>query len=171
MAELDEEAVGLAWMYPREVRAGAIDLRAGSAELGNRARDVGALEADEIDALATARQEPAGCLGRVGRLQQLDVSRPQWQDRVAKAEVFGFAPVVLAQPEQPRVAGRRRIEIVDDDGQLDDVPQHKSSSQDIGVKRPSIFGEIVPLETIASSTTSASWGPATASTSTRASRS
>src|SRR5688500_3711008 len=120
MAELDEEPVGVAWMHPGDVGARAVHLRAAGAQLPDGARNVGALEANEVDTLTAPREEPADGLAGIGRLEQLDVTGAERQDRVTEAEVFGFAPAMLAQSEQPRVPGGRRIEIADDDGQLDD---------------------------------------------------
>jgi len=94
VAQLDEEPVRRAWVHPGEVRARAVDLHAGSAQLRDGAGHVGALEADEIDALAALAQKPADGPVGIGRLQQLDVTDARRQDGVLEAEALrAVAPV------------------------------------------------------------------------------
>src|SRR6185369_9142868 len=91
VAQLDEEAVGVARVYPRQVLALAVgDARALLLQVRHAARHVLALEADEVDALAVLREELADRLGRIGRLQQLDMPDARRQDSVQEAELLGL---------------------------------------------------------------------------------
>src|SRR5207249_3817712 len=68
------------------------------------------LEADEVHALAVLLEEAPDRLGRVRRLQQLDVTDPRGQDRVLEAELLRLAPTMHRQPEEqgePLGASRR----------------------------------------------------------------
>src|SRR5213083_454012 len=106
VAQLDEEPVRLARVHPRDVRTRAVHLHAVRPQLRHRARHVGALEADQIDALAALREELADGLAGIRRLQQLDVADARGQDGVLEAEALrGVAPV-HEEAEEPREACR-----------------------------------------------------------------
>src|SRR2546422_8846514 len=77
-AQLDEEPVRVAGMDPGDVLARpVVDADAVRLELLDAAEDVPALEADEVDALAVLLEEAPDRLGRVRRLQELDVADPR----------------------------------------------------------------------------------------------
>src|SRR5690349_22942556 len=73
VAQLHEDAVRRARMDPGDVVARAVDRHAVTAQLRHRARNVRALEADEIHALPAPGQKPAHGLIRIRRLHELDV--------------------------------------------------------------------------------------------------
>src|SRR5687768_15006848 len=104
LAELDEQAVGLAGMHPRDLRAAVVHAHALVLEVLHAAGNVLGLEADEIDALALLREELADGLVGIRRLHQLDVARADRQDRVLEAELLGLAPLVHGEPEELAVA-------------------------------------------------------------------
>src|ERR1700756_2505053 len=104
MAQLDEDAVGVLWMDPGDVRSPAVPARAFALEMRDGAGNVPAFEAHQVDALAVPREEaPRGLVG-VRRLQQLDVANPRRQDRVLEAELLRLSTVVHHEAEEPRVA-------------------------------------------------------------------
>src|SRR2546422_7417288 len=93
-------------------------------ELLDAAEDVPALEADEVDALTVLLEEAPDRLGRVRRLQELDVADPRRQDRVLESEFLGLAAAMDRQPEDLREPLDRGVEVPHDDRQLHDVAQH-----------------------------------------------
>src|SRR5437762_3600219 len=121
LAQLDEEAVRLAGMQPRDVRAPIVHPRALGLQMLHAARDVVRLEAHEIDALAFLREELAHRLGRVGRLHQLDVAGAERKDRVLEAEFLRLAPLVDGEAEQLGVALDRGLEVAHDHADLDRI--------------------------------------------------
>ena len=64
--------------------------------------DVMTLEADEVDALAMLFEETPDRLGRVRRLQELDVPDPGRQNRVLESKLLGLAPVMHVEAEDSR---------------------------------------------------------------------
>src|SRR5205814_3550260 len=125
LAELDEEAVGIARVHPGDVLVRTvIDLDAVLPEALDARGDVLTLEADQVDALAVPGEEPAHRLRRVRRLEQLDVADAGGQDRILEAELLGLRAMVDRQAEDARVALDGRVEVPDDDRQLHDVAQH-----------------------------------------------
>ena len=99
-------------MHPRDVLVRAVvHLHAVRPEALDAPGDVLALEADEVNALAVLREKAPDGLGRIGRLEQLDVADPRRQDRVLEAELLGLRAVMNAEPEDPRVPLDRRVEV------------------------------------------------------------
>src|SRR5574341_298656 len=114
-------------MHPGDVPVRAVvHLHAVRPQALDAPRDVLALEADEIDALAVAGEEAADRRRRIRRLEQLDVADPGGQDRVLEAELLRLRAAVDGQAEEPRVARDRGLQVPHDDRQLDDVAQHGS---------------------------------------------
>src|SRR5678815_3132377 len=99
LAELDEEPVRVLRMHPGHVLAAAVDADAGLLQALDASRDVLALEADEVDALAVLGQKAADRFVRIGRLQKLDVADASREDRVLESEFLGLGAVVHFQPE------------------------------------------------------------------------
>src|SRR6266850_8354213 len=89
-------------------------------------RNVLALEADQIDALAVLGQEAADRLVGIGRLQELDVADARREDRVLESELPGLGAMMDLQPEETREPLDRGVQVAHHDGQLDDVTQHRS---------------------------------------------
>src|SRR5260370_27765024 len=111
-------------MDPGDVRLRAVDAGTVRAQLGDGPGDVLALESDQVDAFAVLVEEAADGLGRIGRLQELDVADACGQDRVLEAELLGLAALVEPQPEQLGEVRDRLGQILHHDGQLDHVSQH-----------------------------------------------
>src|SRR3989304_2583186 len=88
VAQLDEDAMGVLGMDPRDVRAPVIHPRALLPEVGGGGRNVLALEPHEVHALAVPGEKAARCLVRVRRLEQLDVADASRQDRVLEPELL-----------------------------------------------------------------------------------
>src|SRR5256886_15828257 len=88
-------------MDPGDVLARpVVDADAVRLELLDAAENVPALEADEVDALAVLLEEAPDRLGRVRRLQELDVADPRRQDRVLESEFLRLPAGVARQPEE-----------------------------------------------------------------------
>src|SRR5439155_1622270 len=79
---------------------------------------------DEVDAFTVLLEEAPDRLGRVRRLQELDVADPRRQDRVLESEFLGLAAAMDRQPEDLREPLDRGVEVPHDDRQLHDVAQH-----------------------------------------------
>src|SRR5947208_1083449 len=124
-AQLDEHPVRILGMNPGDLPAGSVvDPDALRLESLDAPLDVMTLEADEVDALAVLLEEAPDRLGRVRRLQELDVPDPGRQNRVLESELLGLAPVMHVEAEDFREPLDRDVEVPHDHRQLDDVTQH-----------------------------------------------
>jgi hypothetical protein len=98
-----------------------IDLHALRPQAGDGAGNILDLESDQIHAFAALLEEAPHGLRGIGRLQQLDVSDSDRQDRVLEPELLRLGSPIDFQPEQPGEALDRRLEVTHHDGQLDDI--------------------------------------------------
>ena len=94
------------------------------------------LERDVMDARPALRQELADrCIG-AERSEQLDPRLADAQRRRLDALVVDALAVLERRAEQRRPARDRRVEVVDRDPDVVDVPRHETTSSTVAMRTP-----------------------------------